>query len=226
MGIEADGDFDNGFGGAFRELPLADGALCGVREDSVAAENFNVLNRAVGFDSDFHADGAADAPTLQDRGILRFHLLDNSSLEFLGVGERRTRESEESTTKKTARNFATANSAHFATFKPSFLRVGLERRASLLLPLVAKDSCRRGTRSGFVSIKDAKNARHRAQPCMSLQLKYVTGAGDVDGAELGGRSIGDFAVFVSRKRFRLRKITSRDDEVRDRDWGIRWARKG
>jgi len=120
VGIEADSDFDNGFACTFGEFPLVNGTLRRVGENGVAAENFDVLHGAVWLYGNFHADDAADAPAFENRGILRFDFFDNAARSFLRVRKRTAGENEERAKQNAARNGATTDSAHLATFKAEF----------------------------------------------------------------------------------------------------------
>ena len=115
MRVEADGDFDGGFGDAFGELPLGNGGLRGVRENGVAAQDFNVFYGAVSLDGDFEADGATDAAAFENGGILGFDFFNDAAGRFLRVDERRSGENEERAKESDTRNGA--SSAHGTTFK-------------------------------------------------------------------------------------------------------------
>ena len=83
VGIEDDGYFHGRLGVGRGKAPLGNGLLRRYHQGCASADDLGLSHRAVGLDENFQAHRSANAPLLQRRGVLRFHLFQNFAAGLL-----------------------------------------------------------------------------------------------------------------------------------------------
>ncbi len=67
------------------KFPLAHRFLGRIRQSRISAEHLNVLHSPIRVNNNFQSHCPANAPSLQDRRVLRFHLLNDLAVAVLSV---------------------------------------------------------------------------------------------------------------------------------------------